>query len=499
MLVRSSSESVERRYAGNHSLQGLQVAPVMAPSSVSRISPLGSKLGVAEKASPIVFFIKRVIDPAAVATTLYVPAVLLGEWESPVFYNGVIAAVLSNKVLNNRLLFLQQKSLRAEVLPLLGRWLLLLAFLFCIGLFAGVGLSKGLLLIWLIAAPCLFMLGHAAIYFWLRHQSRRSRERSSVVIVGMTAAGCALAEFMQGKAMLRASPHGFFDDRLASRHGGRGPVLGRIADVADYVREHRVHEVYITLPMTAQPRVLNLVEGLKDTTASVYFVPDTLVFDLIQGRVDHVEGIPIIAICDSPLIGMSGVIKRCFDIVVASLGLLACAPLLLLIAAVVKLTSPGPVIFSQRRYGLNGEVINVHKFRTMTVLENGDKIRQVTRGDGRLTPVGRFLRKTSLDELPQLINVLNGSMSLIGPRPHATAHNELYRRLIDGYMLRHKVRPGITGWAQVNGFRGPTETVELMEQRVRLDLDYLRHWSFWLDLKILLRTVLTVWKDKNAC
>ncbi len=174
------------------------------------------------------------------------------------------------------------------------------------------------------------------------------------------------------------------------------------------------------------------------------------------------------------------------------------SPLMLAIAAVIKSTSPGPVLFRQRRYGLDGREIVVYKFRTMTVLEDGDQIRQATRGDTRVTRIGAFLRRSSLDELPQFINVLQGRMSVVGPRPHAIAHNELYRRQIKGYMIRHKVKPGITGWAQVNGLRGETDTLEKMQKRIEYDLAYLRHWSLRWDLEIVLRTIFVVWKGPNA-
>jgi putative colanic acid biosynthesis UDP-glucose lipid carrier transferase len=191
-------------------------------------------------------------------------------------------------------------------------------------------------------------------------------------------------------------------------------------------------------------------------------------------------------------------LKRAFDLVIAGAVLLLIWPLLLAIAAGVKLSSPGPVLFRQRRYGLDGKEILVCKFRTMTVCEDGTRFEQARRNDPRITPFGAFLRQTSLDELPQLFNVVAGSMSLVGPRPHAVAHNEQYRGLIDGYMIRHKVRPGITGWAQVNGWRGETETLEKMKKRVEFDLDYLKHWSLSLDLWILFRTAWVVLLDRNA-
>jgi putative colanic acid biosynthesis UDP-glucose lipid carrier transferase len=230
----------------------------------------------------------------------------------------------------------------------------------------------------------------------------------------------------------------------------------------------------------------------------VYFVPDMFVTDLIQGRIDSVSGMPVLGVCDSPFSGVSGLVKRASDVIFSIAILAAISPLLLVLALCVKLSSPGPVIFKQRRYGLDGEDIVVYKFRSMTVTEDGDAIRQCAEHDGRLTPLGAFMRRTSLDELPQFINVLQGRMSIVGPRPHAVAHNELYRKLIKGYMQRHKVRPGLTGWAQVNGLRGETPTLERMQARIDHDLDYLRNWSLRLDLYIMAKTLWVVLKGQNA-
>jgi putative colanic acid biosynthesis UDP-glucose lipid carrier transferase len=243
---------------------------------------------------------------------------------------------------------------------------------------------------------------------------------------------------------------------------------------------------------------MKLLDELQDSTVSVYFVPDFFVFDLIQAHFDHVAGVPVVCICESPFRGLRGVVKRFSDIIIALMSLAFIWPVMLAVASAVKLTSAGPVLFKQKRYGVDGKSINVYKFRSMTVMEDGDSVKQATKNDSRLTPIGGFLRKTSLDELPQILNVLEGSMSIVGPRPHANAHNKYYRKLIKGYMVRHKVKPGITGWAQVNGFRGETETLDKMEQRVNYDLDYLRSWSLWMDLKIIMLTVSLVLKRKNA-
>ncbi|MGH8742364.1 MAG: undecaprenyl-phosphate glucose phosphotransferase, partial [Burkholderiales bacterium] len=240
------------------------------------------------------------------------------------------------------------------------------------------------------------------------------------------------------------------------------------------------------------------LEDLRDSTASIYFVPDIFVFDLIQARVDSIGDLPVVAVCETPFYGFNGMLKRVSDLLFALVILLLISPIMLAIALGVKLSSPGPVLFRQRRYGVDGRKIVVYKFRTMTVAEDGDLVRQATRNDSRITPFGAFLRRTSLDELPQFINVLQGRMSVVGPRPHAVAHNELYRKLIRGYMIRHKVRPGITGLAQVNGFRGETDTVEKMQARIEYDLAYLRGWTLLLDLQIVLKTVVVVLRKQNA-
>jgi putative colanic acid biosynthesis UDP-glucose lipid carrier transferase len=243
---------------------------------------------------------------------------------------------------------------------------------------------------------------------------------------------------------------------------------------------------------------MDLVEELRDTTASIYYLPDIFVFDLIQARSIAIDGIPALSMCETPHFGYRAIAKRATDVLISGVMLILAAPLMLAIAALVRLSSPGPIIFRQRRYGLNGDEIIVYKFRTMTVTEDGSTIVQATRSDPRTTPLGTFLRRHSLDELPQLINVLQGRMSLVGPRPHAVAHNEMYRRLIKGYMVRHKVKPGITGLAQVNGLRGETRTLAQMEARVRYDLEYLRNWSLELDIEILARTALRVFSDAEV-
>lgn len=322
----------------------------------------------------------------------------------------------------------------------------------------------------------------------------------SVLIVGVNELALKLAERIAEHPGLLMHVDGFFDDRDLSRQppGKQVPVLGSMAELPAYARKHNISTIFISQPISAQPRIRKLLDDLQDTTASIYFLPDIYVFDLIQARFDNVAGVPVVAICETPFTGINSAIKRISDIVLASIILLMLLPVMLVIAAAIKLNSPGPAIFKQRRYGLDGEEIIVYKFRSMTVAEDGAKVTQATRDDKRVTRIGAFLRRSSLDELPQFFNVLQGRMSIVGPRPHAVAHNELYRKQIKGYMLRHKVRPGITGWAQVNGFRGETETLDKMEARISYDLDYLRRWSLALDLWIIVRTIKVALKRDNA-
>jgi putative colanic acid biosynthesis UDP-glucose lipid carrier transferase len=320
------------------------------------------------------------------------------------------------------------------------------------------------------------------------------------VIAGVNEQGLSLATRVAENRLAGIKVIGYFDDRRADRLADYSPLplLGDLAELPTYVQRSDIQVIYLSLPMTTQARILKLLDELRDTTASIYFIPDFFVTDLIQGRMDTVEDIPVVAVCESPFNGVSGLVKRVSDVVLAILLILLVAPLLLLVAIGVKVTSPGPIMFRQRRYGLDGKEITVYKFRSMTVCEDGGDVQQAQKGDKRVTPLGAFLRKSSLDELPQLFNVLQGRMSIVGPRPHAVSHNEMYRKLIKGYMVRHKVRPGMTGWAQVNGLRGETETLDKMQARIEHDLEYLRNWSLRLDLYIIFKTVFVVLRDQNA-
>jgi putative colanic acid biosysnthesis UDP-glucose lipid carrier transferase len=333
-------------------------------------------------------------------------------------------------------------------------------------------------------------LGIRYILPWLLSE----KESASAVIVGANVLGETLARQLDVARYTGIHFLGYFDDRTPERlcsngHTAPTPLLGKLCELSDYVKTNHVDQVYLSLPMATQPRILKLLDDMKDTTASIFFVPDIFVTDLIQGRMETLNGMPVVAVCETPFTGLNGIIKRISDVVLATLILLLIWPVLGVCALCVKFSSPGPIIFQQRRYGLDGREIVVYKFRSMRVCEDGGLVKQATRNDQRVTRFGAFARKTSLDELPQFINVLQGRMSIVGPRPHAVSHNEIYRTKIKGYMVRHKVKPGITGWAQVNGCRGETQTVDKMEKRIEYDLEYLRNWSLSLDLWIIVKTI----------
>ncbi|MFA5111645.1 MAG: undecaprenyl-phosphate glucose phosphotransferase [Desulfobaccales bacterium] len=384
-------------------------------------------------------------------------------------------------------------------------WLVIVAVLTTAGYVTktSVHFSRKVLLTWMALTPLALVVLRLQVYWglrWLRQQGRNTR---TVVIAGAGDLGRRLAKNVVDTPWLGMRLVGFFDDRvtgevhLPSDHHVY-PVLGTLDDMIEFVQDQQVRMVYLALPLRAEKRLREVVESLQDTTASVYYVPDIFTFSLLSSSLTDLRGIPLIALWETPFFGVNGWLKRVEDLILAGLILVLVSPLLVLIALGVKLSSPGPIIFKQRRYGLDGHEIMVYKFRTMRVCEDGPKICQATKDDDRVTPFGKWLRRNSLDELPQFFNVLTGAMSIVGPRPHAVAHNEYYRRLIPGYMLRHKVRPGLTGWAQINGWRGETETLEKMEKRVEFDLDYLRNWSLWFDIKIICLTIFRGFGDRHA-
>ncbi len=459
---------------------------------------VGNQPSLVRGSLSLVAVIRMSLDPVLIVASLIVITIACGEgFDGPDLVLALIAFSLT---------FPGSLSLVANPWTHLKEILLSWAVIVLILLFFGYAtkyldeFNPTVIATWIAFVPVVLYVAHRTLPLVLPKLLEIEGYRSAV-IVGISEPGRNLAEQFGRSRFLGVNVLGFFDDRSVQRLGAipEAGLKGRLADLPGFAKEHGVEEIFIALPMASQPRILKLLDELRDTTTSIYFVPDMFMTDLVQARIDDVNGIPVVAVCESPFYGVSGLVKRLEDLVLGVLILVLVSPLLVMTAIGLKLTSPGPIIFKQRRYGLDGREILVYKFRTMRVMEDDATVAQATRRDPRVTPFGAFLRRTSIDELPQFVNVLQGRMSIVGPRPHAVAHNETYRKVIKGYMVRHKVKPGITGLAQVNGYRGEIDNLEKMEKRVEYDIEYLRHWSLRLDLAIIVRTVLIVVKgDRHA-
>ncbi len=353
---------------------------------------------------------------------------------------------------------------------------------------------------WALLAGGFLLAERFALYGLLRWFRLRGQNHKRVVMVGQSEVARELLRRIRSSGWTGFDVVAVFDDQASSNGTFDGmPLHHELVGLAGYLREHDVAEVWITMPLKDEARVREVLHLLRHSTVNIRYVPDIFAFRLINHGVSEVAGVPMLDLSTTPMTGMNRLVKALEDYILAAVILILISPLLLGIALAVKLTSPGPVLFKQKRHGWDGREITVYKFRSMVVhAEDSEQVTQARKGDPRVTRVGAFLRRTSLDELPQFINVLQGRMSIVGPRPHAVAHNEQYKELIDDYMQRHKVKPGITGWAQVNGYRGETDTLEKMQKRVEYDLYYIEHWSLWFDLKIIFLTIFTGFVNKNA-
>jgi len=336
---------------------------------------------------------------------------------------------------------------------------------------------------WFLATPTILVIERLFLYLGLRVARSRGGNSRTFAILGDKDSPEYLLEKIHAMPWAGLTHAGTYTDL---KH-----LLLAIG------RKH-IDYVFLTYSGNQRKEILEAIQALDDSTASVYLAPNLFLADLLGSQWVTVGSIPMITINDHPFYGAQWILKKIEDMVLGFFIFLLVLPAMIVIAIAVKCSSHGPILFKQRRYGLNGEIIQVLKFRTMTTQDDGAIVVQASMNDPRITPLGKFLRRTSLDELPQFFNVLQGTMSIVGPRPHAISHNEQYRQLIQGYMLRHKVKPGITGWAQVNGLRGETQTIDKMKARIDYDLYYINHWSIWLDLKIIFLTILNGFSGKTA-
>jgi len=461
------------------------------------IRPFEHQLGV----------LSRAIDLTWIVLTLYVSLRLAG-WGWDERYTMLAAASCAlfllaaeaANVYNNR----RSAPLRFDFRNLAAGWsvtivgVLFLAYALQVSqLYSRLGVT-----IWMGLAPLTLVTWRGITRAGLTRARSFGYNTRRVAIVGAGEQGRQIARIVLDAPWMGLELVGLFDDRTPTN--GRVhqdlpcALLGRTDDLLAAITAMHIDMVYVALPISNQERIVRILNMLSDTTVSLYFVPDNFLVSMFHGRWVHVGDLPAVSVFETPFFGVGGWIKRTEDLVLGSLFTAIAALPMLCIALAVRLESPGAIIFKQRRYGLDGQEFRIWKFRTMKTVQDGDDVPQAQRGDPRLTRIGGFLRRTSLDELPQLLNVLGGSMSIVGPRPHASAHNEFYRRLIPHYMVRHKVRPGISGWAQTNGWRGETDTLDKMRARVEYDLWYIRNWSVLLDLKILAVTMLRAWRSDDA-
>jgi putative colanic acid biosynthesis UDP-glucose lipid carrier transferase len=451
--------------------------------------------------------IQRLVDAGWIAAALYLACWLRPQpWDQADTVAVLVAVIAFHLTAETNGLYRSWRGapLKHEVFQAISTWAIAAPVLLFVAFITktSASYSRFVVTMWFGLTPLFIILWRITLRLGLMELRRHGRNSRTVAIAGLTPMAERISQRIATDPYSGMRILGFYDDRKP----GRGHVLpeqygefvGDLDQLVSDAREGRIDRIYITLPLKAEPRINSIVHKLADTTATVFVVADFLVFDLLHAQWSAVGDIPVVSIFDTPFHGLGGWLKRFEDIVVGSLILLLISVPLALIALGVKLSSPGPVFFKQRRYGLNGKEIRVLKFRSMTVCEDGPVVTQAKKGDQRVTRFGAFLRQTSLDELPQFLQVLTGEMSIVGPRPHAVAHNELYRGKIHGYMLRHKVKPGITGWAQVNGWRGETDTVDKMEKRVEHDLEYIHNWGLFWDLKIIFMTVFGRKTNENA-
>lgn len=479
-------------------VQTYRTAILQRNNGLSMFSSLDNHRSFLRPSYSLTSALEALLDPAVAVLTLAACVLVLDPNGGPHYILlGVLAFAL---LFPGNAGF--HEAPRRVLRKIVTNWLLLIAVMLGFGLASGYvrHFPAVVMWSWALLSPAVMVGGHfMARVVALRALTATTRQRTAIV-AGVNDVGLSLTRQFKSNPYLGCRVVGFFDDRNLERLPDTEglPTLGTLEEISSFVKLNHIDHIYLAVPMAGQPRILSLLDDLKDTTASIFFVPDIFVTDLIQGQMHSVGNTPVVAVCETPFTGLRGLIKRASDIVISLILLVLLLPIMLGLAIGVKLSSPGPIIFKQRRYGLDGREILVYKFRSMTSTDNGNVVKQATKNDARITPFGAFIRKTSLDELPQFINVLQGRMSIVGPRPHAVAHNETYRKIVKGYMVRHKVKPGITGWAQVSGYRGETDTVDKMEKRIEYDLEYLRNWSLGFDLWIIFKTVAVVFKDKNA-
>jgi putative colanic acid biosysnthesis UDP-glucose lipid carrier transferase len=394
------------------------------------------------------------------------------------------------------------RSLPAMFLRLAGAWglVLLIGVLFSFLIHHVGALSRLWVSYWFLSGILLLVASRAVVHTTLGFLRKKGMNIKRVIIVGYGSIGQEMHK--------RATQHDWYGYEVKAVHAPLEEIahltdasithLDQPEEIPRFAAAHGIDEIWITLPMSASLQLRELQRLLRNALVDIRWIPDTLSMQMLSCRMVDFMGFPTVDLNTPVSSGLGGVAKELFDRAFALVALVLLAPLFMVLATLIKLSSPGPVFFRQPRLGLNGRQFNVYKFRSMKLHEEQGTVKQATQNDPRITKIGHFIRRTSLDELPQFLNVLKGEMSVVGPRPHALQHNEMYKDLLELYMLRHRVKPGITGWAQIHGYRGETDTVDKMAKRVQFDLHYIQNWSMWMDLKIIAWTAFKGWTGKNA-
>ena len=400
--------------------------------------------------------------------------------------------------------YLFAKRLRADRMLLAWACAFGILLTFAFALKISSSFSRVWAVTWFVTTAGVLTLCRIALDHLILHWAREGRFANRTVIFAIGDQGKRLAAYLNQHGDVRTRIIGFIDDRktrVQSQSEGYN-LLGDTETLIRLIHRNLVDQVFIALPWYAGARIRELVSTLATTPVCIRLAPDLAGFEFPDRQLIQISGIPMLEIFERPISGWPYIIKRTEDLVLGSLFLLFLTPLMLLIAVAIKVDTPGPVFFKQNRHGFNNQLIYVWKFRTMdTSMMDPECEVQVTKNDPRITSVGSSLRRSSLDELPQLFNVLKGDMSIVGPRPHALgtkAEGRLFWEVVDRYVARHRVKPGITGWAQVNGWRGETNTIEKIRKRVEHDLYYIDNWSLWLDLWIIVKTAFVLFRDENA-
>lgn len=455
----------------------------------------------------IVSIVQRVIDILSIFTGLFIAITFLQDLVYTNYFIYCLLTLATYQLIGGITDFYRSwrgVSIFIELSSVFKNWAISFVFsIFILNLIFSFKYDENVYLIWFVSTSCLIFLLRSVLRFSMKKLREKGFNIRRVAFVGSNHNGKQLMRLFNEHAWLGFKVVGKYGIHITDTDTDTGtdtdiPYNGDISKLILDAKNGTLDKIYLSFEQKDSFILTNLINDLTDSTCSVVLIPDNFTSMLLYTRTEEIHGVSLVPIFDTPLNGLNSILKRLEDIILSSIIICFISPLLFIISIIILCTSRGPIFFKQSRYGIDGKEIKVFKFRSMQVMENGNDVKQVTKNDHRVTKFGAFLRKTSLDELPQFFNVLFGSMSIVGPRPHAVYHNEYYRKKISGYMLRHKVKPGITGWAQINGWRGETDTLDKMQGRIDYDLYYIKNWSILFDLKIIFLTIFKGFINKSA-